>query len=62
MKLEDAVKNVPEYTWPDECIVQINKSKMLEFIALQLYSSVKKRKDCSFFITERLYRDRRLLK
>lgn len=57
MRLEDAANEIPEFTWPDESIVNVNDDKAIEFPALQLHSSVKKRKDSSIFLTYKIFYD-----
>lgn len=55
MRMEDASNEVPEYTWPDQCLVTLNNEKTIEFPALQQNSSVKKRKDMSVFLTNNIF-------
>lgn len=51
MRLDDAVNEIPEYTWPDESILWYENEKVFEFNALQYNSSMKKRKDSSLILT-----------
>lgn len=44
-----------EITWPDECFIKLNGEKIIEIPALQLNSSLKKRKDYSIMITQNVY-------
>lgn len=57
MRLEDAVNDIADYTWPDESVINLNSDKAIEFPALQLHSSVKKRKDSSIFLTYKIYHE-----
>ena len=44
-----------EITWPDECIIKLNGERIIEIPALQMNSSLKKRKDYSIIITSNIY-------
>lgn len=57
MRLDDAVNDIADYTWPDESVINLNSDKAIEFPALQLHSSVKKRKDSSIFLTYKIYHE-----
>ncbi len=46
---------VNEITWPDECIIKLNGERIIEIPALQINSSLKKRKDYSIIITQNIY-------
>ena len=44
-----------EITWPDECIIKLNGERIIEIPALQINSSLKKRKDYSILVTQNVY-------
>lgn len=44
-----------EITWPDECIIKLHGERIIEIPALQMNSSLKKRKDYSILITPNVY-------
>lgn len=59
MRIDDASNEIGEYTWPDECLITLNGERVIEFSALQIHSSLKKRKDSSLFISYKIFNENR---